>query len=130
MGQERVLFAFQRLIMPNGEGFDLPAAQGSDLAGASGITGDVDNHFFQMFVSSLFIAWTADKVAQPSNVNIYGGQAPQSPAGEVLVDVAKTVLERQKNIPPTITVDQGTRINIEVKQDMEFSGPYMRSRTQ
>lgn len=130
MGQERVLFAFQRLIMPNGEGFDLPAAQGSDLAGASGITGDVDNHFFQMFASSLFIAWTADKVAQPSNVNIYGGQAPQSPAGEVLVDVAKTVLERQKNIPPTITVDQGTRINIEVKQDMEFSGPYMRSRTQ
>lgn len=129
MGQERVLFAFQRLIMPNGESFDLPAAQGADLAGASGISGDANNHFFKMFASSFFIAWTADKVAQPSNINVYGGQAPPSPAGQVLVDVGKTVLERGKNIPPTITVDQGTRINIEVKQDMEFTGPYDRRST-
>lgn len=124
MGQRRVLFAFNRVIMPNGVSFDLPAAQGSDLAGASGIAGDVDNHFFEMFATSFFIAWTADKVAQPSNVNVYGGQAPKNPAGEVLVDVSRAVLDRQKSIPATITVKQGERINVEVKQDMEFTGPY------
>lgn len=124
-GQERVLFAFNRLIMPNGQSFDLPGAQGSDLAGASGITGDVDNHFFKMFATSFFTAWLTDRVApQTTTVGSAGTTASVSPAGQVLVDVSKTILDRNRIIPPTITVDQGTRINVEVKKDMEFSGPY------
>jgi type IV secretory pathway VirB10-like protein len=124
-GQERVLFAFNRLIMPNGQSFDLPGAQGSDLAGASGITGDVDNHFFKMFSTSFFTAWLTDRVTPVTTTNGVSGTTSQvSPAGQVLVDVSKTILERNRTIPPTITVDQGTRINVEVKKDMEFSGPY------
>ncbi|WP_348246333.1 TrbI/VirB10 family protein, partial [Salmonella enterica] len=60
VGQSRVMFGFERLILPNGYSFDLPAASGSDLAGASGMTGAVDNHFFKMFGSSLLIALLAD----------------------------------------------------------------------
>lgn len=124
-GQERILFAFDRLIMPNGQGFDLPGAQGSDLAGASGITGDVDNHFFKMFSGSFFTAWLTDRVTpQTTSNNLTGTTTSVSPAGQVLVDVSKTILDRNRIIPPTITVDQGTRINVEVKRDMEFSGPY------
>lgn len=124
-GQERVLFAFNRLIMPNGQSFDLPGAQGSDLAGASGITGDVDNHFFKMFGTSFFTAWLTDRVTPQTTTNgTTGTTTSVSPAGQVLVDVSKTILDRNRIIPPTITVDQGTRINVEVKKDMEFSGSY------
>lgn len=124
-GQERVLFAFNRLIMPNGQSFDLPGAQGSDLAGASGITGDVNNHFLKMFGASFFTAWLADRVTPQTTTNgTTGTTTSVSPAGQVLVDVSKTVLDRNRTIPPTITVDQGTRINVEVKKDMEFSEPY------
>jgi type IV secretion system protein VirB10 len=123
-GQERVLFAFNRLIMPNGQSFDLPGAQGSDLAGASGTTGDVNNHFLKMFGASFFTAWLADRVTAPTTTNGLTGSTSVSPAGQVLVDVSKTILDRNRTIPPTITVDQGTRINVEVKKDMEFSGPY------
>lgn len=124
-GQERVLFAFNRLIMPNGQSFDLPGAQGSDLAGASGISGDVDNHFFKMFSASFFTAWLTDRVTPQTTSNgLTGTTTSVSPAGQVLVDVSKTILDRNRSIPPTITVDQGTRINVEVKKDMEFSGPY------
>lgn len=129
MGQERVLFAFNRIILPNGNSFDLPGAQGQDIGGASGVVGDVNNHFLKMFGASFFTAWLADR-ATPSTQNPgYGGvQTTVSPAGQVLVDVSRTILDRNKIIQPTITVPKGTRINIEVKKDMEFAGPYDRSR--
>jgi type IV secretory pathway VirB10-like protein len=126
MGQERILFAFTRLTMPNGLSVDLPGNPGADLGGASGIGGDVNNHFFKMFTTSLLVALLAQKVEankQPSATSV-GGTGALSAAGEVLVDVSKTILDRNRTIPPTITVDKGTRINVEVTRDIEFDQPY------
>ncbi len=124
VGQTRLMFAFSRLILPNGYSFDLPAAQGIDLSGAAGMAGDVNNHFFKMFGTSLLIAVLADRGKQPSSVTQVGATGPATAAGQVLADVSKAVLERNRVIPPTITVDQGTRINVEVVADMVFPGPY------
>lgn len=125
VGQSRLMFAFERLILPNGYSFNLPGAPGSDLAGAAGATGDVNNHFFKMFATSLLIAVLADRTKQPANVTVVGGTSgPMTAAGQVLTDVSRTVLERNRTIPPTITVDQGTRINVEVVGDMVFPAPY------
>lgn len=125
VGQSRLMFAFERLILPNGYSFDLPAAPGTDLSGAAGMSGDVDNHFFKMFGTSLLIAILAEKgTKQPSNVTQVGTSGPVTAAGQVLSDVGKTILERNRMIPPTITVDQGTRINVEVVSDMVFPESY------
>lgn len=120
VGQSRLLFAFERLILTNGFSFDLPAAAGTDMAGAAGMTGDVDNHFFKMFGSSLLIGILADRTRQPTSVASLNGTAPTTAAGQVLSDVSKTILERNRIIQPTITVEQGTRINVEVVADMVF----------
>lgn len=124
VGQSRLMFAFERLVLPNGYSFDLPAAAGADLAGAAGMSGDVDSHFFKMFGTSLLIAVLADRAKQPSNVAQVGTSGPVTAAGQVLADVSKTVLERNRIIPPTITVEQGTRINVEVVSDMVFPDQY------
>lgn len=125
VGQTRVMFAFERLVLPNGYSFDLPAAPGADLAGAAGMTGDVDNHFLKMFGSSLLIALLSDNVKQPSSVTQVGGGGPvMTAAGQVLSDVSKSILERNRTIQPTITVEQGTRINVEVVADMVFPDQY------
>jgi type IV secretory pathway VirB10-like protein len=124
VGQSRLMFAFERLVLPSGYSFDLPAAAGSDLAGAAGMTGDVDNHFLKMFGTSLLIAVLADRAKQPASVTQVGTSGPVTAAGQVLADVSKTVLERNRVIPPTITVDQGTRINVEVVSDMVFPDRY------
>ena len=125
VGQSRLMFAFERLVLPNGYSFDLPAAPGADLAGAAGMSGDVDNHFFKMFGTSLLIALLADHTKQPQSVSTMGGGgAAITAAGQVLSDVSKTILERNRVIPPTITVDQGTRINVEVVSDMVFPEQY------
>lgn len=125
-GQERVMFAFSRIVLPNGLSFDLPGNAGSDLGGAAGVAGDVNNHFIQMFTSSLLIAVLADKAEanKPSPTTNTGSGGANSAAGQVLVEVSRSILDRNKVIPPTITVPKGTRINVEVTKDMEFPGPY------
>lgn len=124
VGQSRVLFAFERLILPNGVSFDLPAAKGSDLSGAAGLAGRVNNHFFRMFSSSLLIALLADNTQRPANVVQNDTTTPADAAGQVLVDVSRSILERNRTIQPTITVAQGARLNVQVVQDMVFPGAY------
>lgn len=124
VGQSRLMFAFERLVLPNGYSFDLPAAPGADLAGAAGMSGDVNNHFFKMFGASLLIALLGDRAQEPSNVTQIGASGPTTAAGQVLSDVSSAILERNRVIPPTITVDQGTRINVEVVSDMVFPESY------
>jgi type IV secretion system protein VirB10 len=119
-----MLFAFERLILPDGTSFDLPPAPGSDMRGAAGIEGNVNNHFFKMFISSFFVAVLADKTTMPSGQTNIGTSGPTTAAGQVLVDVSKSILERNRVIAPTITVPQGQRINVEVVSDMEFPGSY------
>ena len=125
-GQDRVLFAFNRIILPNGLSFDLPAAPGADLGGAAGVEGSVNNHFFRMFSSSFLVAWLADRAERnaPAGTNIGASGGAKTAAGQVLVDTSRTILERDKLIAPTITVKKGERINVEVTRDMEFPGPY------
>jgi type IV secretion system protein VirB10 len=126
-GQDRILFAFTRVVMPNGVAFDLPGSGGSDAGGAAGLEGDVNNHFLKMFASSFFVAFLADRfegnnTGTTTNIGTASGAA--SAAGQVLVDTSSSILDRYKTISPTITVDKGTRMNIEVTKDMEFPGPY------
>lgn len=126
-GQERLMFAFTRLMLPDGQSMDLPGMSGADLAGSAGVEGDVNNHFFKTFSASFLVAILAER-AERGKTAPQGTTSPGavSAAGQVLVDVGSTILQRNRSIPPTITVDKGTRINIDVTRDMEFPGPYSR----
>lgn len=127
-GQERVLSAFQRLILPNGKSFDLPNAQAMDMSGASGFEASVNNHFFKMFASSFLVAVLSDRAERNSNTSRSpwdtNSRGASTAAGEVLVDVSKTILNRNKEIQPTLTVKAGQRFNVNVAADMDFLEPY------
>jgi len=121
-GQQRLQFAFTRLILPDGSSFDLPGAVGSDALGQAGLEADVDRHFFQRFGAALLIGVIADHVVSPRAVpptNAYGGGL--SATGQVLVNTADAELHRNESIAPTLTVPEGTRLNVEVVRDMVFS---------
>jgi type IV secretory pathway VirB10-like protein len=127
-GQHRILFAFTRITLPNGASVDLPGFGGADPGGAAGIEGDVNNHFFRQFASSVLVALLANKVeGNRSSAAIVGGNyqgGAVSAAGQVLVDVSRSILERNKSIEPTITVARGTQVLVEVTRDIEFAGAY------
>jgi type IV secretory pathway VirB10-like protein len=48
-GQERVLVAWKRLILPNGQSIDLNGMPGVDLSGYAGFNDEVDNHYVKVF---------------------------------------------------------------------------------
>ncbi|MGE3342302.1 MAG: TrbI/VirB10 family protein [Vicinamibacterales bacterium] len=127
-GQERLLFAFNRLCMPDNTCVDLPGSPGADAAGAAGVEGNVNNHFFRSFSTSLMVALLADRSERNKTIvqsgSGGGAPGPATAAGQVLVDVSRSILDRNKSVSPTITVPKGARINVEVTRDIEFQGPY------
>jgi len=129
-GQSRLQFAFTRLRMPDGATFDLPGATGADAAGQAGIDGDVDRHFFRSFGAALLLGVLADQVTRVAALPNGGtsGQGGVSATGQVFIDTARAELERHKSIPPTVTVEEGSRINVEVVRDMAFDTAFERNR--
>ncbi|TXI83664.1 MAG: hypothetical protein E6Q40_10670, partial [Cupriavidus sp.] len=114
-GQERVVSAYNRLLMPNGMSVNLGGMQGYDLSGMAGMSDEVDNHFWKMFGSSFLIAGIAaviDKYTAPETVAVNTNSASLSgAAGQTLNDVTRTILERNRNIPPTLIIKQGHKFN-------------------
>ena len=125
-GQERLQFAFTRLRMPDGSTYELPGAGGSDAAGQSGMPGQVDRHVLRRFGSALLLGLLADRVTKSSALPRGGtnGAGGLSATGQVFVDTARAELERHKTVPPTITVEEGARLNVEVVRDIDFPHVY------
>lgn len=122
-GQERVLGAFQRLILRNGYSVDLMGMSGADSQGRSGFVGDVNNHFWQMFGASIMTAGLAQLFQNNGNsttvvVNGGSGSPGVTAAGQILVDVSRTINSRNTRINPTITIKQGHKFNVVVNKDI------------
>lgn len=127
-GQARMLFAFGRLILPDGSSFDLPGFDGSDPSGRAGVTGDVDNHYFRIYGGALALGLLADRVSKPQAVP-QGQSAQMSATGQILSDTAKDSLQRFRDVSPTITIERGSVINVEVKRDLIFPAAVVRGCT-
>jgi len=95
-------------------GFD-----GSDALGQAGMTGDVDNHFLKIYGSSLAIGALTDQVTRQQVVP-QGAFASSSATGQIMVQTTREILQRGRDVAPTITVARGTVINVEVRQDLVF----------
>lgn len=126
IGQERLLMAMNRLILPNGNWVSLSGAGATDLMGMSGIKADVNNHFMKMFGSSLVLG--ASSLLLPradttiSSVPGAGNNGGPGTAGSIFAnsfnDVLKTLLDRNKQIPPTLSLAAGQEFVFMVAQDM------------
>ena len=118
-GQSRLLFAFTRLILLNGQSFNLTGFEGSDALGQAGIGGEVDNHFLKIYGASLAIGALSDQVTRQQAVP-QGAFASSSATGQIMVQTTREILQRGRESAPTITVARGSLINVEVRQDLVF----------
>ncbi|MFP3637936.1 TrbI/VirB10 family protein [Paraburkholderia sp. SIMBA_054] len=130
-GQDRVLVALTRLVRPDGTWVDLASSSAAEMNGQAGLEGDVDNHFWKIFGSSLVIgaatllldkSQTTTTVSQGLGTTQMGGTI----FAQTLQDVLNTLLSRNKDIPPTISRDAGTEFIFMVRHDMSLT-PYHRS---
>lgn len=123
-GQSRLLLSYRRMIFPDGRSVDLEGAQGVDQRGATGAEADVNNHFLQMFGYGFAMAVIGDQLGGKSNVSVRnpdGTTTTSTIAGQVFSDVATRVLQRNSVIPPTLSLDPGSRLFVTVVRDVALT---------
>lgn len=126
-GQESILVAGAEMRLPNGKHVPLYGAQGADGDGTAGFSGDVNNHFLKIYSTSLLTAIlvrTFSNSDQSTTTGPLGVTQAGSTAGQIAAQTAQSVLDRYKNIPPTITSKPGDRhFMMKINRDMVLE-PY------
>lgn len=125
-GQDRMMFGFKRIILPSGASLQIPAWNGTDALGRSGVSGKVNNHLLPQFGTGIFLAVLARALEPPNSsgnlvLNTTGGSNGSigDAAGQVTADTATGILSKYQNMKPQLTIDAGARISLIVLQDME-----------
>ncbi len=119
--QRRMAVVFHRMIMPDGYSVDLDQFHGLDQIGEEGLKDKVNNHYFQIFGTSIALGVIsgAGEIEQGGGtISTSGSQAFATGASSSLSQSATTVLDRFIQIPPTITIREGHRVKVYFTQDM------------
>jgi type IV secretion system protein VirB10 len=136
-GQKRIFVIWTRLLRDDGVSVRLNSI-GTDALGRSGLTGIVDNKWRERFGSAILLSIVG---AGSSYLTGYGsGQYSSSGDGEsdsdraaelaretiaqTFSDMANQALGENLKIPPTVSIQQGERIFVYVRQDLDFSAMY------
>ena len=123
-GQKRVQVVFNRLTLPNGKSINLGAMGAADLAGQSGLTGDVNMHLGKVIGSIIMagVVGGADGALTNNGNHKKDENSALSKGGE---ESGKTAIEtvdkytsKILDVQPTITVKPGTRGTIVVEEDI------------
>ncbi|MDJ0642727.1 MAG: TrbI/VirB10 family protein [Erythrobacter sp.] len=112
-GQKRAYVIWTRLIRPDGASVNI-ASPAVAFDGTTGLAGDVDNHFFRRFGSSMLLSVIGGlgAIASGGTSVILGG------AGQGAASVAA---QQDGDISPTIRVKMGEPIRVFTARDLDFS---------
>lgn len=121
-GMSRLFVLWTEARTPTGVVVQLDSP-GTDELGRAGVTGNVNNHFFARFGAALLVTvidGALQGVAQHQESS--GSTVIMNPQGgqQVIDDILRNTI----NIPPTITVNQGARVQVIVARDVDFRPVY------
>jgi len=121
-GMSRLFILWSEARTPTGVVAQLDSP-GTDELGRAGVTGNVNNHFWARFGAALLVTvidGALQGVAQHQESS--GSTVVLNPQGgqQVIDDILRNTI----NIPPTITVNQGSRIQVIVARDVDFRPVY------
>lgn len=129
---ERVAVVWDRIVTPTGIDVSM-ASPGVDGMGSAGHPGDYDAHWASRITSALLISLLSDAFKYygekegPVTTTAYPGagavvQEPfESNTARTVQDLANQAIEAGGKRSPTVTINQGTVLNVYVSQDVDFS---------
>jgi type IV secretion system protein VirB10 len=120
-GVARVFVLWSEARTPTGVVIPL-SSPGTDELGRAGLAGNVNRHFFQRFGAAILISLISGAVQGAVASQSNGSTVIYNPSGSQ--DVMTQVLKDTINIPPTITKNQGDRIEVLVARDLDFRSVY------
>ncbi|MBT9445589.1 MAG: TrbI/VirB10 family protein [Hyphomonadaceae bacterium] len=121
-GQSRVFASWTRMIRPDGVSvaLDAPAADGAGRAGAAGRR---DTHFLERFGAGVLLSLIDGAVVAAAN---NAGDRDETrivlQSGGDFSGAAAIALANAVDIAPTVHVAPGTRLQVFVNRDIDFSG--------
>jgi|SRR5579884_401017 len=119
-GQERLAVFFHRLIMPDGYSASLDRFKGLDQEGATALHDKVNNHYARIFGASLAVGILGG-IGETGTGNIFTESAldqARAGFGASMAASGERILDRFLNILPTITIREGTRVNVYLSNDL------------
>jgi type IV secretion system protein VirB10 len=119
--QRRMAVVFHRMIMPDGYSVDLDQFHGLDQIGEEGLKDKVNNHYLQIFGTSMALGVISGAAQIAQGGGIYGGSGSEvytNGAASSVSQSATTIMDRFMQIPPDITIREGHRIKVYFTQDM------------
>lgn len=134
-GQKRIFVIWTRLLRNDGVSVRLNSI-GADSLGRSGLSGHVDNKWRERFGSAIMLSVVgagASFLTGYGSDQAFGDDDSDAQRGEELAretiaetfsDMANQVLGENLRIPPTISVSQGERVFVYVRQDLDFGAMY------
>lgn len=128
----RVAVVWDRITTPTGLDVTLQGP-GVDNLGGAGHPGDYNGHWFSRMSSALMISlisdafkyYAAEEGPQTDSVTTGGNVVTQpfeSNTAKTMERLANQALSKAMARPATVTINQGTVLNIYVAQDVDFSG--------
>lgn len=123
-GDNRILLAWNRLILPNGWSINLQNMEASDPAGASGLSDRTDNHLDRLAAAvalSSIIAVAANEVEDNESSGIVpslGDAAAQQAA-----QTGSRIVDRELTVRPTLRIRAGAPVRVIVSRDIQLR-PY------
>lgn len=123
-GQQRAQVVWSRLIFPNGNSMDLGRMPSVDGTGASGHQGSVNNHYDKLALGVLVTSLLSSGVGFSSGPANPGAASPQQiigqSVGQEVARVGTKMAERSLDVPQTISVQSGTKINVFTMSDLQL----------
>lgn len=119
-GQGRLAMVFHRLFMPDGFSVSLDQLQGLDQVGETGLSGNVNHHYLQLFGVSIAIGAIAGmaQVNSGYGINQSAADAYQQGVASSLSQSSLHILDHYLNVLPTMTIPEGKRVKIYLSQDL------------
>ena len=136
-GNKRVNVIWSRVIRPDGIDVMIRSG-GADQLGRAGLEGDVDNKYTEIFAAAFLVsainiamgvgvdAIENDNFSSTTNTdgsttrNTNAKQEAAVRAIDMFGNTGQNLLDGFLNLKPTITIDQGTRVNVFVNRDLIF----------
>lgn len=123
VGQRRVLLVWTRLIFPDGRSLVLERQPGADAAGYAGLEDRVDNHWGNILraagLSTLLAVGAELSLDEEDRL----ARALRDGALDTINEAGQRIVQRQLEVPPTLTIRPGFPVRVIVTRDLVFAPP-------
>ena len=117
-GQERVLLAWDRLILPGGRSIRLDRQPGTDARGMAGLSDRTDHHWGSMLRAALVSTLLGVGAELGSDGDDAIVRALRDGSQDTINQSGRRLVERQMNIPPTLSIRPGFALRVLVTRDL------------